>query len=61
MRASPIAFEVVDTESGIVTQFACLEPDRALLKQAIIEPCTCGVPKFVVWGGWGVLSFDNFQ
>jgi predicted DNA-binding transcriptional regulator AlpA len=33
--SSPIAFEVVGTESSIVTQFGCLEPDRAQLAQQL--------------------------
>jgi predicted DNA-binding transcriptional regulator AlpA len=34
--ASPIAFEAVGTKGGIVTQFACLEPDRAQLEQQLL-------------------------
>ncbi len=34
--SSPIAFEVVGTEGAIVTQFACLEPDRAQLAQQLL-------------------------
>lgn len=34
--SSPIAFEVVGTKGTIVTQFACLEPDRAQLAQQVL-------------------------
>ena len=34
--SSPIAFEVVGTSDGIVTQFACLEPDRVPLAQQLL-------------------------
>jgi hypothetical protein len=34
--SAPVAFEVVGTEGAIVTQFACLEPDRAQLAQQLL-------------------------